>query len=173
MLSEQINWKAKWKIGRYANEQDFNDRRTYPEQEALSHFGRQQFSEVEGNLLLNAGIQLMLDLLIGEAGTVYSNANAYIGVGDSSTAAAATQTGLQAASNKLWMPMEDNYPARSSQTLTFRAVFGSSDGNFAWEEFTIVNDEDDDGVNLNRKVSSQGTKQSGQVWTVDVTLTIS
>ena len=35
-----------------------------------------------GNLLVNAGIQLLEDLLIGAGGTVYSNANAHIGVGE-------------------------------------------------------------------------------------------
>ena len=48
--------------------------------------------EAEGNILVNAGIGLLEDLLIGAGGTAYSNANAYIGVGDSTTAATAAQT---------------------------------------------------------------------------------
>jgi hypothetical protein len=62
---------------------------------------------------------------------------------------------------------------RSAQTITWRAVFASGDANYAWNEFTIVNASTDTGTNLNRKTSAQGTKASGQTWTLDVTLTIS
>ena len=48
-----------------------------------------------GNLLLNEGIQEMWDLIMGTGATLYNNANADIGVGDTATAAAATQTDLQ------------------------------------------------------------------------------
>jgi hypothetical protein len=137
---------SKWTIKRFLDEAAFKEDKPY------------NVSEIDGNLLLNEGIALLLDLLIGAGGTVYSNANAYIGVGDSATAA--------------FKAMESSYPSRANQTLTFRSVFGSSDGNFSWQEFTIVNANSDSGTNLNRKVSDQGTKVSGQVWTVDVALTI-
>jgi hypothetical protein len=39
--------------------------------------------------------------------------------------------------------------------------------------FTILPASTDTGTNLNRKTSAQGTKASGQTWTLDVTLTIS
>jgi hypothetical protein len=151
---------SKWTIKRFLDEAAFKEDKPY------------NVSEIDGNLLLNEGIALLLDLLIGAGGTVYSNANAYIGVGDSATAAVATQTALQASTNKAFKAMESSYPSRANQTLTFRSVFGSSDGNFSWQEFTIVNANSDSGTNLNRKVSDQGTKVSGQVWTVDVALTI-
>jgi hypothetical protein len=121
---------------------------------------------------LNEGIQLLLDLLIGAGGTTYANANAYIGVGEDSTAAAAAQTGLLG-STTTFRPMESGYPSRSGQTVTWRAVFGSDDANIAWNEFSIVNGNSNAGTNLNRRVSAQGTKASGQTWTVDVSLTIS
>jgi hypothetical protein len=128
---------------------------------------------IDGNLLLNEGIGELLDLLIGVGGTAFSNANAYIGVGDSSTAAGATQTGLQAATNKAYKAMESSYPSRTNQTITFRAVFGSSDANYSWQEFSVANGNSDSAKNLNRKVSNQGTKASGQVWTVDLSITLS
>jgi hypothetical protein len=152
--------KSKWIIRRYLDEQAYRKNRPY------------KVSVINGNLLLNEGIALMLDLLIGAGGTVYSNANAYIGVGDSETAAAAAQTGLQAVTNKAYKAMETSYPSRANQTVTFKSVFGTSDGNFAWKELTIVNASSDTGTNLNRKVSDQGTKVSGQIWTIDVALTI-
>jgi len=129
--------------------------------------------EAKDNLLLNGGIQLLLDLLIGAGGTVYNNSNAYIGVGDSSTSAAATQDALQASSNKSYKGMESSFPSRSAQTLSFKSVWGSSDGNFAWNEWSISNSNSDSGVNLNRKVASLGTKASGSEWTLTVTITVS
>jgi len=131
-------------------------------------------SVIDGNLLLNEGIAELWDLVIASGTpTAFSNANAYIGVGDSSTAAAASQTGLQASTNKAYVGMEAGYPSRSNQTVTWRAVFGTSTGNFAWQEFTVANGNSDSADNLNRVVSNQGTKASGQTWTVDVAITLS
>jgi len=162
MIEEKLQIKKLWTIRKYADDQAYQADQPY------------EVSEFEGNLLLNEGIAVLLDLLIG-AGTptAYSNANARLGVGDSSAAEAATQTALQAATNKTWKAMEATYPSRASQTVTFRSVFGSTDANYAWNEFTVVNAADDTGDNLNRKVSAQGTKASGQTWTLDLSLTIS
>lgn len=128
---------------------------------------------IEGNLLLNEGITGLLTLLTGGADTPFSNASSYLGVGESSTAASASQTGLQAVTNKLYKPMEATYPQISSQTVTFRSVFGATDANFAWNEFTVANGNSDAAKNLNRKVSAQGTKSAGQVWTLDLAITFS
>jgi len=134
----------------------------------------ERISEVEGNLLLNEGINEMWSLICGGTATAYSNANAYLGVGDSTTAAAASQTGLQAVTNKAYQAMETGYPTYgTSQKATFRSVFGTAAANFSWQEFTIINGSDDTGDNMNRLVSDQGTKASGQTWTLDLEVTIS
>lgn len=126
------------------------------------------------NIFLNEGIGEILDLACGLGSpTAFSNANAYIGVGDSDTAAAATQTGLQASTNKAYAAMDTGYPSRTNQTVTFRAAFGTSAANHAWKEFTVANGNSDSAKNWNRKVSDQGTKVSGQIWTVDLAITIS
>ncbi|HQP30147.1 MAG TPA: hypothetical protein PLB81_02390, partial [Deltaproteobacteria bacterium] len=157
VLKEKANWHPVWTIRKYANDEAFAQDKPF------------EVSRIDGNLLLNEGIGALLDLLCGLGSpTAFSNANARIGVGDSSTAAAATQTGLQATTNKVYKGMEATYPSRSNQTVTFRAVFGSAEANFSWNEFTVVNGANDDAVNLNRLVSAQGTKASGQTWTVDV-----
>lgn len=123
--------------------------------------------EGEGNLLLNAGISLLEDLLIGAGGTTYANANARIGVGDSTTAAAATQTDLQAASNKLFVACDATYPSRATQVLTFKTTFATGQANYAWQEWAV----DNGATKLNRKVESLGTKVSGS-WALTVTITI-
>lgn len=172
MIEEKLSYRTQWTIRRYADDAAFAAGQA---SDVIDDGGNVLPAEsvVNGNLLLQEGIQLLEDLLIGAGGTAYNNANAYLGVGDSNTAEAAGQTGLQAASNKTYKPMQATYPQRSAQTITWRAVFAGSDANYAWNEFTIVNASTDTGTNLNRKVSAQGTKASGQTWTLDVTLSIS
>lgn len=147
---------------------------------AIFEWGSEQFHkefqpyeviEADGNILVDAGIAKMLDLLIGAGGTVFSNANAYIGVGDSTTAASAGQTDLQAATNKFRDAMEATYPSRSGNVLTFRSAFATGEANFAWEEWAIFNGSSGNTM-LNRKVQALGTKTSG-TWTLTVTVTIS
>jgi len=123
--------------------------------------------------LLNEGITSLLNLLTGGAETAFSNANAYIGVGDSTTGFAASQTGLQASSNKAYVAMSATYPIISGQTVTFRASFGTGTGNYDWNEFTVASGNSDAADNLLRVVSAQGTKSAGQTWVVDIALTFS
>lgn len=128
--------------------------------------------EIVGNLLLNEGIQELWDLAIAAGGTTaYNNANAEIGVGDSSTAATATQTDLQAASNKLFKAMVATYPQRTNQTVDFRSDFTSGEANYVWAEWGIRNGNTRN-KNLNRKVESLGTKATG-TWTLTASLTLS
>jgi hypothetical protein len=126
--------------------------------------------EIPGNMLLNEGIQLILDLLIGAGGTVASNANAQIGVGDSSSAEAATQTDLQAGANKLFKAMNATYPIRTNQTMAWQSDFTSGEANFAWNEWSVRNSSGAD-KNINRKVQSLGTKASG-TWTLTGQVTL-
>lgn len=128
--------------------------------------------EIDGNLFLNEGISLMLSRFIGGAGTAFDNSNAHIGVGDGTGEALASQTGLQG-ENKTYIPMEANYPQVSGQSVTFRAVADGDTANHNWREFTVANGNSDAAVNMNRKVDDQGTKAQGQVWTVDLILSIS
>lgn len=133
--------------------------------------------ELDGNLLANAGIQLMEDLLIGAGGTAYTNAVSALGVGTSTTAAAATQTNLQGGAGAAFRKaMDATYPSRAAQTLTFRSSFATGDANFAWQEWGIFNavgtgDPPTGGTMLNRKVESLGTKTTG-TWTLTATVAI-
>lgn len=126
--------------------------------------------EAEGNLLVTAGITVFLGLLIGSGGTAYSNANAYLGVGDSSTAAAVGQTDLQAATNKLRKAMNATYPTVSAPTINFQSSFGSSEANFTWAEVATFN-ASSGATMLNRVVQALGTKSSGATWTLTETVT--
>ena len=121
--------------------------------------------------MTNTARDLAAAALVGEAITAFNAANSYIGVGDSSTAFAASQTDLQAATNKLRKAMEASYPTRATNVLTFRSLFGTSEANFAWNEWGVFNAAAA-GAMLNRKVEALGTKTSAQSWQLTVTLTL-
>ena len=104
-------------------------------------------------------------------GTFFNNANSHIGVGDSTTAFAASQTDLQAASNKLRKAMDATYPQVAANVLTFRSTFATGDANFAWQEWAVFN-ASSAGTMMNRKVESLGTKTSAQSWQFTVTVTL-
>src|SRR4051812_2288362 len=121
--------------------------------------------------LTNAGRNLIASALIGAAYTTFAAANAYIGAGDSNTVFAASQTDLQASSNKLRKAMDATFPTQSTNVLTFQATFATGDANFAWEEWAVFN-ASSSGTMLNRKVESLGTKTSAQSWQFNVALTV-
>lgn len=160
-IMDKGKWNASWKLEKFADDAAVKANTPF----AVSAF--------DSNILVNAGINAMLTLLAGGGGTAFNNANAYLGVGDSTTAAAASQTDLQAATNKLRKAMNGSYPTYgTSQQIVFQSDFGSTDANFAWEEFAVFN-ASTAGTMLNRKVSAQGTKTSGQTWRLTLTITVS
>jgi hypothetical protein len=148
----------------------------------------EELETIEGNLLLNEGIQLMLDIAIAAisnqtAGNRWSNTDSYIGVGDNNTAEAATQTELQAvaaATNRFYKAMNATYPSRANQTITFQSDFTTTEANFVWNEWTIASGATTASgagfltgtKNLNRKVAALGTKATG-TWTLSGAVTIS
>ena len=176
---DKISWKAHWRIDKFKDptgEIAKNLQAGMSMEKAVSLYAEAFIctERIEGNIALNEGLQALIGLAcaIGSE-TAWSNAAAYLGVGDSNTAENATQTGLQAATNKLWKAMDATYPQRTNQTVDWRATFGSADANYAWEEYTVVNASNDTGKNLNRKISSKGTKASGETWTLSLQITFS
>lgn len=121
--------------------------------------------------ITDAGRNFMVASTTVAAATPFNNANSYIGVGDSSTAYAAGQTDLVAATNKLRKAMDATYPTTVTNVLTFRSTFATTDANWAWNEWGVFN-ASSAGTMLNRKVESLGTKTSAQTWQFTVTLTV-
>jgi hypothetical protein len=160
-IIEKLIEKVEWTITKYRNDEDYEASKPY------------EVKKFEGNVMLNEGINELWTILCSSGGTKYDNTNAQLGVGDSTTAEDATQTDLQAAVNKLWKGMESGFPTYgSSQKATWKSSFGSTEANFAWNEFSVRNGATAD-KNLNRKVSSQGTKTSGQTWELTLEITLS
>lgn len=121
--------------------------------------------------ITNAGAVLVAQCLINDSPTFLTNANAYLGVGDSTTAFSAAHTDLQAATNKLRKGMDATYPQRSSNVLTFRSTFTTAEANFAWQEWGTFN-ASSSGTMLQRKVESLGIKTSAQTWQLTATETV-
>lgn len=178
--SDKVCWKAQWRIDKFKDPDDAIARKLQagmPVQEAISLYAKAYIctEKFEANVALNEGLQELIDIICGLPGppTKWDNSSARLGVGDSNAAENATQTGLQAATNKAYKAMDTSYPTRTNQTAEWRATFGSSDANYAWEEYTVVNGPNDAGKNLNRKTSSKGTKTSGETWTLSLQITFS
>jgi len=164
---EVANWLCRYRLSKY-----HQDIEPYQGREDEFHrlFTPYEVIEGEGNCLLNTGIDEIWDLVTGASANHYDNTNARIGVGDSNTAANATQTDLQAATNKTYKGMESGYPTSTSQKATFKASFGSSEANYAWNEWVVKHSTS--GICLNRKVDSLGTKSTG-TWTLEVEISLS
>jgi len=167
---EKANWWCQYRLSKYRQ-----DIEPYRGREVEFHqlFTPYEVIEGEGNCLLNTGIDEMWDLITGAvsgADHIFDNSHAQIGVGDSSTAADASQTDLQAATNKTYKGMETGYPTSTSQKATFKASFGSTEANYAWNEWVVK--QSTSGKCLNRKVENLGTKSSG-TWTLEVSITLS
>jgi hypothetical protein len=147
----------------------------------------EECTEIAGNMLVNEGIQRLQDMTMVAtvvsnqvATNPWSNTNAYTGVGDSNTAEAATQTELQAATNRFYKAMNATYPSRSSQTVSFQSDFTTTEANYVWAEWTVAAGATTASgagfttgtTNLNRKVAALGTKASG-TWTLTAQITFS
>jgi hypothetical protein len=126
----------------------------------------------EGNLLTSGGVTAIWQLVTAAAGgaTAFSSAFAYVGIGDSSTAAASGQTDLLG-SNKLRKALAAGSPGIATVTCSWTSLFLASEGNYAWNEFAVFN-ASSGGTMLNRGTFSGGTKPNGQVWSAIVSVSL-
>jgi hypothetical protein len=140
--------------------------------------------EVEGNLLTTVGLGRLTSLLIAGGGVALSGTTTTcLGVGDTSTAAAVTDTqlGSNSTGHSRYM-IADSAPTRVTTTVTndtvqVVATFTTSDGNFTWSEWGIVivttaaNSDTfaSTGTSpllLNHRISAMGVKASGSSWSL-------
>ena len=171
-LMEKAFEKAKWGIMRYANDADEKAKKIYSDVEAIKLFGIKQKTVIDGNCLVNEGINDMWKLICGTGGTQFSNALANLIVGTGSGAAQATDTESTFTAG-VKKGMESGFPTYgTSQKATWKSSYGSADANQAWGEFGVLNAASS-GELMNRKVSAQGTKASGQTWELSLEITLS
>ena len=160
-LAEFLGHKTKWRIDKYANDADFAAKKKY------------ESVEIDGNVLCNEGINELLTILgSASSGTKYDNTNAHLIVGTGDTAETAADTEVSF-TNGVKKAMENGFPTYGiNQKITFSSSYGGSDANQAWKEFGVLN-ASSSGKLLNRKVSDQGTKTSGQTWVLTLEITLS
>lgn len=86
------------------------------------------------NLIVDVGKDSILKYLGNLTGGGYAE---QIGVGDSTTAAAAGQTDLQASTNKLWKSISTEDRVYVRPTLFINVDFGFTEANFTWNEIGL------------------------------------
>jgi hypothetical protein len=151
---------AVWTIRKFANDEAVRKNQPF------------EVVKFKGNCLCNEGINEFITLGCGTGATKYDNTNANLIVGTGSGAAQATDTEATFTAG-VKKGMMAGYPTYgTSQKMTFKASYGSGDANQAWNEFGILNAASA-GKLLNRKVSAQGTKTSGQTWELTLEITLS
>ena len=157
-LAEIGEWYAQIRVDKW-NDQDSFDSGLRPDETLVT----------EKNLLVNTGIQLLEDLLIGAGGTAFTTgANAHLGVGTGVAAAAATDTVLTTPNGARKVATA----VVANQTVTFQATFSAGEGTGAWEEAGTFNAVAA-GIMLNHKVQALGTKGASAVWVLTMNITIS
>jgi hypothetical protein len=138
------------------------------------------------NLITSAGWAALLGGVAGSTiGTKFSATAGRIGVGTSTGPAVATDTHLGgdtgSGSTTSYYQLVSSAPSINTgvvpATFTFQATYGTIVANFAWEEFGIDNAAASSvttvgtgSVFFNHGISNQGTKVSGQVWQMTVTI---
>ena len=149
--------KAVWTITKYASQEDYEKKNPYEK------------VRFEGNLLVNEGINYLNTMFATDAktGTPFSNVNANLIVGTGTGAAVATDVETTFTSG-VKKAMMSGYPTYGTdQKITWKSSYGADDANQAWNEFGVLNAATG-GKLLNRKVSAQGTKVSGQTWELEL-----
>jgi hypothetical protein len=185
-LSEGLGWRINWRVAKYSEAATrIADRHGFqlPTDEDFALLGLDPYAVglVEGNLLTTAGIGRIATLLNAGTGNKISSTTARVGVGNGGGTAAIGDTDLSASAGSANRWFQTCTVTTPSNVLTFAATFGSSDGNFAWNEFgididtaTVSSGNTVGAVLLNHKTSiAQGTKASGQTWNATATVTFS
>jgi hypothetical protein len=164
---DPMYWRARTRLDKYWGEWSAQRlRRVHPRPyETL---------ENDGNLLVTVGATILWNLLIGAGGTVFSNANAYIGVGDGNGSVPTPTVGdtdLTAPTNKLRKVQDASFPTVSTNTCVFQSTYATTDANFEWREWGVFN-ASSAGTMLNHRGIDLGLKVNTASWQFKVTLSL-
>lgn len=191
---DKVGWHAHARVDKYTADQEASARVIAaslgrPLGEILKeYFTPHDTVESDGNTMTRQGRKRLMDRLVGTASNqALDSTHLRIGVGDSSTAAADTDTDLNAAAGathrqfKLADSAATVGTGASSGVITVVATFASGVGNFAWQEWgidggtadgtTVTTEGNTTPGLINHKVTSLGTKTSASAWVFTVTIT--
>jgi hypothetical protein len=188
-IKDFLHYHAHWTIKKFDTPDDVDGSKYgHLTAEQLEALGLKPFEtlEIDGNMLLNDGINaILLPAIIGSAITAINTTNGCIGVGDSTTVAAASQTALQAGTNHLWVIVTSTAGTGTSQQLVLAATFSTAQANWVWNEImsgatTTPGSLPANATTppatahvLNRLVQAMGTKVATATWTANLTITFS
>lgn len=149
---------------------------------ALGVLPFETYDRANANLITDAGWQMLMNGVAGSAVTKFANASVgRIGLGDTGTAAAYTDTDMGAttgSTHRQWELINAVPTVGSTHTagLILAAQFPTTDGNFAVAEFAL-----DSGTSggtgasvapfFSHGIASPGTKTSSQTWNTTLTIT--
>lgn len=178
-MKESLHWTTEWKIEKFKDDGSGLAERLKNGTATEEEIKKAKYETVifPKNLAVTTGLMNICKLVSGTGGTQWGT-GAYIGVGTSTTAAAIGQTDLVAPSARV--AMDSGWPkdtgghavGADDGTIQFKSTFDGSTANVAWEEYGVFT-ASTGGVMLNRLVASKGTKVSGEIWTLQVTITFS
>lgn len=191
--SDGIKWHAFARVFKYSaattrlaiNELGFQPTKADFDRLGIEH---DDYAEANGNLLVTVGLNNITKLIIGASATAMTNAQAIVGVGSSSTAAAVGDTALGgngSTTTAYYQGADATYPTQSNGVITANSTFATGNANFAWNEWcwAVGTGAITPGgtlasvatgvIMLNHKVQSLGTKASGSTWTLQATITLS
>jgi hypothetical protein len=145
-------------------------------------------TEIPGNLLVTVGLNQITNVIIGGGDNAFSHANAIVGVGAGTTAAAVGDTALtdDNTANAYYQQADSGNPTQANGVITCVCTFTGSNADFAWQEWcwafggggTITAGTHLSAVTstaptmVNHKVQSLGTKTAGS-WVFTTTVTLS
>lgn len=149
----------------------------------------------EGNLLTYVGLAFILGVLTGVTTTTASHPTTYaylpVGIGDgngSVPTAVVTDSALTASANRFFNPVDNGYPTvgaagSTAGIFTVQSTFTSASANYAWNEWALFGStstftvgqstQPTNSTMINHKGVSLGTKVSGNVWTLQASITLS
>jgi len=191
MVSEGLQLKTHWTIGKFRDPDDIVSRATkngMSLQEAKEIYPEAFISEetIDGNLAVTIGIQAIIYWMCNGAGggallpaapspnNLFNNANARLVTGTGAGAAAQTDvyTTFTAGVFKAMDALYPNMSAATPWVVTWQATYASGDANQAWNEFGVCNYNGTGAtVLLNRVVSAKGTKVVGETWVLQISIT--
>jgi len=176
-MAESINyhWKTEWYVYKFSDEDGelADELHSGLPISIAKNSGRYiGLTKVEDNCALATGVHSFWDHWLGVVSAPFTNATAYIVVGDGITTPASTQTG-PAGTTYVYQKADAGYPYRDAETVHVRATFGSAAANFYWKEFCIANGNSTSSVHYNRQLYDIGiAKKAGETFALEGLLTM-
>lgn len=193
-MADGLKWHASCRVEKYSADQ-VEWLRTYkkiadPKASDLAKYFKdpeEGILEVDGNLIVTAGLSNITALLTGSTGIAFSATQGICGVGSFTTTATVADVALggNGSSATAWYQLLDSAPTVTGGQISAVSTFGSTVANFAWNEWcwaaaiapitagATLASVGTTPVMLNHKVAALGSKVSGSAWSLYTSVVLS